>query len=53
MPAITFDDFKAALANGAAPAGAGHALAALWHAARGEWDSAHELAQTEKSQAGW
>jgi hypothetical protein len=53
MPAMTVEAFKATLANSAAPAGQGRALTALWHAARGEWDTAHELAQTEKNLAGW
>lgn len=53
MASMTFDDFKATLARDRAPAGQGAALSALWHAASGEWDAAHELAQSEKNQAGW
>jgi hypothetical protein len=50
---MTFEEFRATLAGARAPAGQGRALAALWHAARGEWDAAHTLAQDEKNQAGW
>ena len=53
MPGMTIEDFKASLAGSAAPAGQGRALTALWHAARGEWDTAHALAQAEKNPAGW
>jgi hypothetical protein len=45
-------EFKASLMTDAAPAGLGLPLAALWHAAKGDWDRAHELAQAEESQAG-
>jgi hypothetical protein len=37
--------FRASLTAEAPPAGASPALAALWHAARGEWDRAHEVVQ--------
>jgi hypothetical protein len=45
--------FKATLDEGVPPDGAGKALAALWHAARGDWEAAHRMAQAEKNQAGW
>lgn len=38
----TFETFVAAATP---PDGAGPALRALWHDARGDWDTAHELAQ--------
>lgn len=41
---MTFDDFKATLAN-ATPPQVSPLLLALWHDARGEWDKAHALAQ--------
>ena len=34
------------------PAGAGPALQALWHEARGDWDRAHELAQKDGGRNG-
>lgn len=51
------DEFEASLA-GNAPPPLGHALGALWWAAKGdwklgtEWARAHELAQAEDSRAG-
>ncbi|MEJ0013114.1 MAG: hypothetical protein WDM94_10920 [Bauldia sp.] len=35
----------------APPEGASAPLAALWHAAHGEWDKAHALVQDEEGQA--
>ena len=46
---MSFEDF---LGSATPPAGAGPALLALWHDARGEWDRAHELAQEEKGRNG-
>ena len=43
--------FRASLAAGAPPPGLGLALEALWWDAKGEWDRAHELAQTEEGGA--
>jgi hypothetical protein len=44
--------FKASLSGKAPPAGLGGALAALWHAAKGDWARAHELAQEQDDTAG-
>lgn len=44
-------EFKASLTLDATPAGLGLPLQALWHAAKGDWNRAHELAQTEESEA--
>jgi len=44
--------FRASLAAAAPPPGLGLALDALWFDANGEWDRAHELAQTEEGGAG-
>jgi len=44
--------FKASLGGPAPPGGLGRALEALWHAARGDWDGAHRLAQAQKDTAG-
>ena len=41
---MTFDDFKATLAD-ATPPPVSPLLLALWHDARGDWDKAHALAQ--------
>jgi hypothetical protein len=37
--------FSASLAGDAPPVGLSPPLVALWHAARGEWDEAHAIAQ--------
>lgn len=50
---MTIEEFRATLAGDSAPDGCDRALAALWHAGRGEWDAAHKLAQAEKNQSGW
>ncbi len=50
--ALDLTSFKATLEDAAPPAGLGGALAALWQAAKGDWDAAHHLAQADKSEAG-
>ena len=42
---MSFEGFTASVAAETPPPGAGPALLALWHDARGEWDRAHESAQ--------
>jgi hypothetical protein len=42
---MTVDELKAALSDGAPPAGLPAAVEALWHDARGDWDRAHRIAQ--------
>ena len=37
--------FSASLADSTPPSGLSAPLLALWHAARGEWDTAHGIAQ--------
>lgn len=49
---MNIDAFKASLDQPTPPQGLDCALEALWHAARGDWDRAHALAQDEKSTAG-
>ena len=44
--------FTASLDQAAPPAGLGRALDALWYEAKGEWDKAHRLAQSESGAAG-
>ena len=41
---VTLDEFKATLKGATLPA-VGPLLRALWHAARGDWDEAHKIAQ--------
>jgi hypothetical protein len=41
-------EFRQSLAGGA-PSGLAPPLAALWFAARGDWDKAHKLVQDEES----
>jgi hypothetical protein len=43
----TFAEFQASLSGAEPPADIDSALKALWHAAKGEWDRAHELAQAQ------
>ena len=49
---MDLETFKASLGGDSPPAGAGGALQALWHQARGEWSRAHRLAQSEAGAAG-
>jgi hypothetical protein len=42
---MTLADFKSTLSAPTPPAGLSSALTALWHDARGEWDTAHTVAQ--------
>ena len=44
--------FKNSLKGHGPPAGLGRALDALWHAAKGDWDGAHRLAQAQDDEAG-
>ena len=45
-------DFRRSLDAPEPPAEVGRALAALWRAARGEWERAHELAQAQDDAVG-
>ena len=47
MSSISFEAFQASLDQAAPPAGLGPALAAMWHDAKGDWEAAHRLAQSE------
>jgi hypothetical protein len=47
---MSFAEFEQSIArDGAPPANASHALQALWHEARGDWDQAHTCAQEDGS----
>lgn len=50
--AADLDAFRASLAGTGPPAGLDGALGALWHAAKGDWNQAHELAQAQEDEAG-
>lgn len=49
---MDFDTFKASLSGDAPPEGISPALAALWHDAKGDWDEAHKLAQSQEDATG-
>lgn len=48
----TVADLRRTLADTGPPQGLDTALQALWHAAKGEWDKAHELAQSREDATG-
>ncbi|MFO7168033.1 MAG: hypothetical protein DIU80_008380 [Chloroflexota bacterium] len=45
-------DFRASLGADAPPQGLSHALQALWHDAKGDWDAAHSCAQQQEDAVG-
>jgi hypothetical protein len=48
----TVAELQTSLAAADPPAGLDSALMALWHAAKGDWDKAHELAQSQEDATG-
>jgi hypothetical protein len=51
---MTLDDYIASLKDEAPLPGLPPTLQALWHEARGDWESAHEIVQGESSaEAAW
>lgn len=48
VPALA--EFRASLTAAAPPRGLARPLAALWHAAKGDWDAAHKLAQMDEGE---
>lgn len=44
--------FKSSLEADTPPSGISPALQALWHQAKGDWNTAHNLAQSDNSPAG-
>jgi hypothetical protein len=50
--ATDLDQFKASLSGAAPPDGLDRSLAALWHAAKGDWSKAHDLAQDQDDTTG-
>jgi hypothetical protein len=49
---LTLDAFKASAAADAPPAGLPKPLLALWWGKKGNWEKAHETAQSEKTKDG-
>ena len=49
---MDFSTFKHSLDQDAPPESLGQALAALWHEAKGDWNQAHRLAQSQKDADG-
>lgn len=49
---MDIEEFKSSISGDAAPAGLSAALEALWWDAKGDWDRAHNLAQSQKDEAG-
>lgn len=45
-------EFRTSVAGAEPPAGLDAALQALWHVAKGNWDKAHEVAQTQEDMTG-
>ena len=51
---MTPDAFETSLRDPSPPPALGPALLALWHQGRGEWQAAHEAAQSDESRdAAW
>ena len=51
MPRMTFEEFQKSRNE---PAGLVPALRALWHDAKGDWETAHRIAQEDNSrEAAW
>ena len=44
--------FQASVTGDVPPKDVGPALRALWHAAKGDWETAHKLAMTDRTEAG-
>jgi hypothetical protein len=49
---VTAQQFKASLSQPALPAGISDALVALWHEGRGDWETAHRVAQDISDRTG-
>jgi hypothetical protein len=51
---MNVEEFRQSLTNAQPPAGLGSQLQALWHEAKGDWNRAHELLQSDDSaDAAW
>ena len=49
---MTLDDLKGTVAQAEPPDGLAPALRALWHDARGDWETAHRIAQDVQGEDG-
>jgi hypothetical protein len=49
---VTLEEIRRTLRNGEPPPGLSDPLRALWHAARGDWTTAHEIAQQVDDETG-
>ena len=49
---MDFDSFKTSIAEDAPPDGLSTALQALWHLSKGDWETAHKLAQSQDDAEG-
>jgi hypothetical protein len=49
---VTVDEFMATLRGDTPPSTLSSALLALWHDARGDWDTAHQVAQAIHDETG-
>ena len=49
---MTVEDFKRTASDDAPPKNISRPLLALWHDARGDWDAAHETAQSVEDETG-
>jgi hypothetical protein len=49
---MTVDDFRRTVAEGSPPNGISLPLLALWHDARGDWNAAHQTAQSVEDETG-
>jgi hypothetical protein len=49
---MTVDEIRGTLRDGAPPEGLSAPLRALWHDARGDWETAHRIAQEVEDETG-
>ncbi len=49
---MDYDSFKTSVGRDAPPDSLGKALEALWRLAKGDWEAAHELAQSQNDPVG-
>ena len=49
---MDLESFRASLADPVPPSGVNPLVEALWHAAKGNWDDAHRIAQSDGSAEG-
>ena len=49
---MTFDEFRASLSAASPPPRLSRPVVALWHDARGDWETAHQVAQDVEDESG-